>query len=307
MGVKGVDAECTVGAPTPTPMQQKIDAFKDSATLSLSTPEGHADVAIPFRMAFLPGDYEAQAAKDPQSPFVIQEAKARANIGVLKQTVIRLGLGGSMSEIASGRGTPAQIRLVTQALIVDKRLPPGSSTDLPGRIRTMMCDYGLGLDCAGYVQQAFLASRGISRNQTGLSPAIDENLKGLGGKGFKSVPVSQVRDGDLFILGGQPGHTLVVRSARPATQAQADTLAAQAPGGWGHPSTASLRMIEVDSSFGNGGNPRQGGVLRETWCHDEVGKRWLRQVGPETWQLNPDDMPYQREPIEGIYRPRQEP
>jgi hypothetical protein len=201
---------------------------------------------------------------------------------------------------------------MTQTLIDAGKLPPGPPSELQNRIRTMMCNYGVGLDCAGYVQQAFLASRGIARSQTGLDAIDKENLAGLGGKGFRRVPESQIREGDLLILGPPPkssiGHTLIVRGSRLATPDEALALERQAARGWQNPSPSQLRRIELDSSWGNGGHPEAGGVQRQIFWHDEVNGSWMRQTssgGP--WLVEPSSALYYGHPIEGVYRPQQEP
>jgi hypothetical protein len=226
----------------------------------------------------------------------------------------KVGLDPTQARIVGeGRGTPQQIQRMTQALIDAGKLPPGSPSDLTNRIRTMMCNYGVGLDCAGYVQQAFLASRGIARSQTGLKKDIEnEDLSGLAGKGFKRVPESQIREGDLLILGPPPssrtGHTLIVRASRIATPQEALAMERQAPHGWQNPSPSQLRRIELDSSWGNGGHAEAGGVQRQIFWHDEISGNWMRQTSSGgAWLVEPSKAIYYNHPIEGVYRPQQEP
>lgn len=295
-GIAAPDVDLT---PT-TPMQQRIDAFKESATMDLHTPEGNAKVAIPFWM---------------NDPNVRPDAARRATKAELSTIALGAGLHPTeLGHVLIGRGTPQQIKLVAQALIDAGKLPPPPPDELNDRVRTMMCGYGVGLDCAGYSQQAFLASRGIPRSQTGLKDIDLEDLKGLTGKGFKRVPQSQMREGDLVILGPRPkeqtGHTLIVRSSRLATPEEAAAVAKLAEPGWKSPDPSKLRRVELDSSYGNGGKPEAGGVMRQIFWHDEANNVWLdpawtiNRVDPRDPRV---DHMYYGHPIDGVYRPRNEP
>ena len=291
-----------------TPMQSNIDAFRDRATPTFHTPDAGPDgvsVHIPFRMALTP---KFMARHDPAAqPYIDQELVARGNAGELSAVARGLGLSApEIKDLASGRGTPENIQRVTQTLIDQGKLPPGLPSDVGPRIRSMMCNYGIGLDCAGYVQQAFLASRGISRSQTSLRPASDENLSGLGARGFKSVPLGQARAGDLFIMrpprGEDVGHTTIIRDSRMATPEEAAALPRQ-NGAWGHPSASTLQRLELDSSWGNGANAQAGGAMRQVFWHDSASDKWLHQAG-NAWIV--ESTPYFSHPIDGIYRPAQE-
>ncbi len=286
----GVRAE-DVDNPVASPMQQRLDAFMDSATPTFHTPQGDAKVPIPFHF---------NAGGNPQQS---ELTRLGAQVGLSPTQV---------GHLCVGRGTPQEIQRMTQALIDAGKLPPGPSSDLTNRIRTMMCDYGVGLDCAGYVQQAFLASRGIARSQTGLKDIEKEDLTALAGKGFKRVPESQIREGDLLILAPPPnsriGHTLIVRASRLATPEEALAMERQAPHGWQNPAPSQLRRIELDSSWGNGGHPEAGGVQRQIFWHDEANGSWMRQSSSGgAWLVEPSKAIYYNHPIEGVYRPQQEP
>ncbi len=288
-GFRADDVECR----PITPMQRNMDAFKESATPMLHTPEGDVKVAIPFWM---------------NDPYALPDASHLATRAELKTIALKAGLPPSeLGHVLIGRGTPQQIQLVAQALIDAGKLPAPPPDELSTRVRTMMQGYGVGLDCAAYTQQAFLASRGISRSQTGLKDIDLEDLKGLTGKGFKRVPQSQIREGDLVILGPRPreltGHTLIVRASRLATPEEAAAIAQRAPLGWKGPDPSKLRRVELDSSYGNGGDPNVGGVMRQIFWHDEANNVWLDPA----WATNPAGQMYYHHPIDGVYRPRNEP
>jgi hypothetical protein len=315
MGVKGPDVDTVRDAP----IQQRLDAFKDSATPTFHTKDGDVQVGIPFRMTPQPGLMSREDA--PAQPFIRQERTARANAGELQLVARDLGLSqGQLAAIASGRGTPETIRLVTQALIDRGKLPSGGTAEVGARIRTMMCNYGVGLDCAGYVQQAFLASRGIPRAETGLRPVLRENLTGLASRGFSPLPPSSApRAGDIFIL--KPphdetvGHTMIVRDSRTATVAETQNLmaigaqqVARDPSSlaWVQHDPSKLQRIELDSSWGNGADAQVGGVKRQTFWHDTENDRWIRQDGGAYSGVEPADELYFGHSIEGFYRPSKE-
>ncbi len=247
---------------------------------------------------------------DAAQPFIQQERTALANGGELAKIAASVGLGGrALADVASGRGTPESIRRVTQALIDAGKLPPGPPPTVGARIRIMMCNYGVGLDCAGYVQQAFLASRGVSRDGSGLRPAPREDLGALTTRGFKSVPsLSQARAGDLFILSPpadqNTGHTTIIRDVRMADAQEAKEL----PGysrDWEQQNPSMIQRFELDSSWGNGANPQSGGVMRQTFWHDTVNDKWMHPVG-KSWIVE-THTPYFAHPLDGVYRPSTEP
>lgn len=306
MGVKGADVEYTT---RDTVIQQRLDAFKESATPKFHTKDGQeVSVAIPFRMR--PRESLMAQRDDASQPFIRQERIARANVAVLKDLAASVGVRGrAFNELTSGRGTPENIRRVTQALIDANQLPPGTKDDADARIRTMMCNYGVGLDCAGYVQQAFLASRGVSRAEVGFQPPVLEDLGSLAKHGFRDVTPSGARAGDLFILKppgeGQVGHTAIVRDVRSATPEEAQVLSTLKKE-WGHPDAAAIQRLELDSSWGNSADPQLGGVQRQFFWHDTVSGQWMHQTNG-TWCVNPADKPYLKHALQGVFRLSKEP
>ena len=56
-------------------------------------------------------------------------------------------------------------------------------------------------------------------------------------------------------------------------------------------------VLEVDSSFGSGGNPAYGGVERRTWNYDSDTARWY-SAGSLAFRASP----YGTDTLHGIYR-----
>ncbi len=122
-----------------------------------------------------------------------------------------------------GRPTPDQFCPVVQA-IIDGVVRNGGSPSTESQIRMLMWNYGVGIDCAGYVQQAFLAVRKGTRATYGMKDIGNENLAALSPRAFRTVPVERAHIGDLIILdppeGETVGHMIVNRHYVFDTQAE---------------------------------------------------------------------------------------
>ncbi len=165
---------------------------------------------------------------------------------------------------------------LTQALISAHKLPPTQNDESDVvRVRRMMCDYGIGFDCAGYTQQALLAAHGITRAQAGFAPAItNESLSNLSPAHFKRVAPEDARAGDVLALAPPPnenvGHRVLVFDRHDASP---EELARYCGTGVGASlDKAHLAVLSVDSSYGSSAHPAYGGVQRQTWLYD--GKQW---------------------------------
>ncbi|HEX8791014.1 MAG TPA: hypothetical protein VF765_08670 [Polyangiaceae bacterium] len=310
-------------------IQVRLDAFRERATPVFTVEGTDVAVRIPFRMTV-----SSEWASDPRNAtnaWVVQEHIVRTNESELEQAASAARLTpGDVQRLHEGRATPEQIRAVTQALIDAGHLPPrsGDAPDLQKRVEKMMADHGIGLDCAGYSQQAFLASRGLSRSATGLNPKIEnENLSNLSGKGFARVSLVDARPGDLFILSpvktGEAGHTMIVYDRREATPGEVGELRQQRGFEKGR-----IQAYVVDSSFGSDGRFDAGGVMRQVWYRNEETKTWARRIetldpngrtadeGFQVWPRGGQPLaervygrsedPSGCHAIEGLYRPRGE-
>jgi hypothetical protein len=217
--------------------------------------------------------------------------------------------------VTSGKGTADEVRTLTQALI-DRGALGALVTGSEGTaIRKMMWEHGIGMDCSGYVFQAFLGARADAVG-TPASPAtysigsLDSHQ--LPSKGLRKVAPSEARAGDLFILAGNPGHKTIVYSNREVVTGDQKAsiggrvipeafLRAGFPAGY----PATIRAIEVDSSWGAGeaGHP-DGGVKRELWVQNQANGLWGYWDNDGAFRVSKG--PYDHA-IDGVYRGKGEP
>jgi len=284
--------------------QQKLDAFRESMTGTYRTPDGkELRVATPFKMT---GGYinqkEYLAANDHQH---LRERDAVAAVAHLPP--------GAYGRILCGRGTPGEIHAFTQALLDAQ--PPGT-IGTAADLRQLMFDNGIGVDCAGYVQQAYLSVTGQTRGQARLAGIVDESLSNLASKGFVNVSaVGDLRPGDIVALGAPPGesvgHRTIVYDQHVATAPEMRALLAsgqraQVDFALGGP----VRLLQVDSSWGCGvlddarhvvvGQASAGGVLRETWLYNDTTQQWASwdKASGRFWT---SATPYAH-PLDGFFR-----
>jgi hypothetical protein len=207
--------------------------------------------------------------------------------------------------VKQGRGTPGEVQRLAQGLLDSGRLPPATANStLSGRVRQMMFDHGIGMDCAGYVHQAAVAAH--PNAEVGWRAAVNEDLSGLSTRGMVRVPIGAAQAGDIIVLGapaGTYGHTVVVYDARAATPTDRTWLSALARDEGGiAPFAASpfLRVFEVDSSWGCEGQASKGGVQRVTWVEDQTTGRWLSMNSAQEYAVT--NTPYGHS-VGGVYRP----
>jgi hypothetical protein len=225
----------------------------------------------------------------------------------------RAKLDSSYAIVCSGRGTPAQVVKVTQALIDQGHLPRGSEP-AETRIRAMQWEWGIGMDCAGFVQQSLLALPGASRESLGLKRADLEDFSTIAtNKAFTRTTPETSRPGDIVALDdpGDVGHRAIVHTNRAIDPARADALKKQ----MGKECAAFLggagpfREIVVDSCWSAASNGSwSGGVRQETWLYDASSKTWgcFRPVDPDRpgeWKLKVSADPCDEKLI-GIFRPK---
>jgi hypothetical protein len=260
------------------------------------TADGPQWVSPPFIMSVPYNDDAAKTIRE-HAPLV-ELARQRAGLSP-----------GAVGAIEAGRGTPDQIRKLTQALIDVIGQPEGGGPWTPLNIRSLMLQCGVGIDCAGYTQQAYLSTRGQTRAQVRFGSLVDESLSNLGQRGFTRVAgVEDVRSGDIMVLGppkpNDYGHRGIVYEAHPATQNELNQLGS-APQDFAEEDP--IFVLEVDSSWGASGLPDHGGVQRETLLYNgRTGEwAWLEPASLASPDQTPaftlTTGPYNH-PLEGFYR-----
>jgi hypothetical protein len=308
------------------PVARRLDAFLQSMTLTYRTDEGPVSVKAPFFMV---------------SPSTFDANDVEKNAATTRAAAARAGLTGArITEVLSGRGSAEDIRRVTQALIDGGALKASSSQQgktpanptpsVPARIREMMTTHGIGVDCAGYVQRAYLYATGADRAGAGFQAPIREDLGGLASLGFRRIgDVSDLRPGDIVSLGPpgprQVGHRAIVSEQREATDGEvkgfimayqdaaapflgirgpigsdmreAEAFAERMAQGGALP---HLRLVHVDSSWGSYGDPQRGGVSREVWWYNPATGLWAAGSS-DSMEFKWGPRPYDH-PVIGFFR-----
>jgi len=286
-------------------MQRKLETFRAAMVPVYRTPDGDFPAATAFRMS-TPYPVQARSLAQPKTVMELRAAAGRAHLSP-----------GALNRIESGRASPEEIRAMTQALIDESPRPARGWTT--AAIRQLAFDHGVGIDCAGYVQQAYLRASGETRASAGFGPVERESLSSLRAHGWSRVPdVADVRPGDVVVLGppssDQPGHRAIVYDQRVATAADVRDLLAlddpdpQHPRAHQFATGGPIRIFEVDSSWGSGGHPQVGGVRRDTWWLNESTRQWAYVVhgweqatGTEQAAFAVASLPYGH-PLEGFFR-----
>ena len=295
-------------------VQQRLDIFRALATTRFRAEGADALVTAPFQM----GGFTA----------------GPGNAAIVRAVAQSIGLSEDEATRALfGRATPGQVHRLAQGLIDAGRLPaPNGTETLAARIRRMMYDHGVGFDCAGYVAQAFLASRAMGRAQSPLRsvPAVTDDLSRLEGRGFVRVPITSARPGDIVALAAPAheavGHRVIVYAARVATNDDrifvfnraAEALSRAMNRGRSNEISVAqrdlrsvetflrqpgLRALVVDSSWGASQVSDFGGVERRIWLQDERTGQWAWTDAVTAAHVS--DKPYDH-PVQGVYRPARE-
>ncbi|HET6268384.1 MAG TPA: hypothetical protein VFG11_11750, partial [Acidobacteriota bacterium] len=223
----------------------------------------------------------------------------------------------AVHNVANGRPTAADIKMVTDALIksgqfeVAQKAHPGLSDS--ETIRMMQWDHGVGIDCAGYVQEAFLAANGGTRADYRLDPdPMNENLSSLkGNPNFTQVKPENVKPGDLIILDppkkNDVGHTVLVRDHHVASKNELKDL--HDSGHFAKPGDV-IHLYEVDASFGAGKTgDLNGGLQRKTWVYNETTGKWGQlapypSIPPSLEMVESDRSGPYDHPMNGIFHPK---
>jgi hypothetical protein len=315
--------------------QKKLDAFKDRYTPEYTVDGQQVQSATPFRM--VGGDNQGASEKEMKAADASGEIKGPSS-GVaferIKKDLIAAkkwdkSIEGPAHRVTVGRGTPEDVKKVTQALIDAGKLPNESETSFTGtvthrkpeeRIREMQWRYGIGVDCAGYCAQASPASKGKSAADAGTdkvvyppygllmpsaSPAYSRMKPPLAPDGAINA-----KPGDIVALSDpdpeQPGHFVTVYDNKRMSGADLDKFKAPTQGNrfWngadGKPAK-NIVVMQTDSSWGASGNPQAGGVERHTWLYNPETKTWAG-YDPATKLITPETVGPYGHTVSAVYR-----
>lgn len=279
--------------------QKRVDEFFRMMVPTYRTPSGAAIAATSFFM--LPG-------WPVQQPFMHDAQKQAA----LQRAAVAAGVPAAhWINVWSGRGAPSEIKAVTQVLIDQE--PSVTSWD-PEAVRKVQFEHAIGIDCAGYVQQAYLYVTQRTRAQANFQPrVIDDDLSGLGQRGYvcvsKRAP-DRVIPGDIVVFvppnPREVGHRTIVFDQRVATADDEAFLRAMRGGPKfieDKPADVPLRILQLDSSWGGHGDYRLGGVQRRQFAWN--GLQWgiLSLENPDAYRLTESRELYVDQ-LDGFYRLR---
>ena len=282
-------------------MQQKLDAFRDRFSGPYLV-DGASVIAKPmFRM---------------NTATSFNAKKMEAHAPELARICGRAGIASADAPARYGRCSPEQLVKVTQALLDAGKLPPADDEhrDLASRIRGMQWEWGIGVDCAGYTQQAAADAHGAAGAPFKTNLMGDAFSGMANDKRFAKVDITEIRPGDVIHLDapnrGDVGHNVICYAhATLDDAARARLIASPTTGDKGKAFLASagpFHAFEVDSSWGAGQGSMVGGFRRDTWLFDESTFTWASYPsGQRDLPLNVDPQTGpQGELFGGAFRPR---
>lgn len=298
-------------------VQGRVDSYMQSFHQEYTLPDGTKARATPhFRMTSGASGPPGRTGF-PEVRADLQKLIQNHDKGLPKdQQLWNPQMYESIKMVAAGKGTSEQVKMVTDALIKSgefdkaKKAHPGLSD--AETIRMMQWDHGVGIDCAGYVSQAFVGVHGGTNKKYGLQVTNDENLMYLkGNKHFTQVKPDQIKPGDLIALDppkkNDVGHTVLVRSHRVATPEERNHFVHMDDGF--EKRSDKIHVYEVDASWGAGASGKlEGGVQRRVFLYNETTGKWGEAGPPDKdgdfeVKSSTTNGPYDH-PMNGIYRPK---
>lgn len=280
--------------PSPAEIRQNLDVQYRAMSGPYMVAGTRVEVSAAFRMI------------DGYNP--VSSAKAVALVHAAVPAKTYASLGPSLGYVTAGKGTPAQIRAVTQALIDSPAWKKYQHiSPVENAIRQLMWDHCIGADCSGYTHNAFLASRSATSSRYSLGSPLQSAIQQPPKSVFRKIEKpEEARSGDVLLLGPPPkdtvGHKVIVYDRQEVPTGSA--LHAAARKSLGSTKDAKLHVFVVDSSWGASGDPQQGGVERRRWIYDESTQKWGALESRGIVQSTAKG-PYDH-PLQGIYRPTAE-
>jgi len=272
-------------------LRKRIDEYFDLANADYTLPSGGMVKArSQFNMA------SASSERDAEKLEELLKKKLGATVSGPLHTVIRCA--------AYGRARPDEIKVLTQHLIdagkldaLRSRNPGFSNKQL---VRALQSEFSIGIDCAGYVQLAFIyaftrkhddarCNLATSRLRQGLglkAKRSDENLAALPSAHFTEVGFLNGRTGDLLVLAWRKDehdwHTVIVVD---------------------HTIVNDIHTFLVDASWGRIYGPDAAGIQRREFVFDKKAGLWWDVIDGKKMEKSESTIgPYKGHPIKGMYR-----
>jgi hypothetical protein len=290
----------TLGSARDAAIQQRLDAFRARFSGPYHV-DGQTVEAPPMFRMNIPAN----------------NTNVRKTHAELSAICKRAGFPSDADMCISGRCSPEQLVRVTQALLDAGKLPPPDAEHptLASRIRAMQWSYGIGVDCAGYTQQAAAYAHGSTGKafENGLMGDIFSGMQH--DPRFTSVKPEDIRAGDVIHLknltpprrGEAPpvGHNVIVHGHTMLSDAKKRELQANEPNVRGFlQQPGTFDVFEVDSSWGAGDGKDYGGYRRDTWIYNRTSGQWASYSVETPRRLYLQPVGPQGEKFDGAYRPR---
>lgn len=288
----------TVPAVSLADIRKRLDNYLDKANAEYTLPNGTKVRALPqFK-------YGRTITQDKTG--AVLEATRSA---LIKQLGRKFYTDNKTIIVNAMYGKPDKVQdltKITQALIDSGGLAnPGTASFK--EVRALQRKFKIGIDCAAYVQQAFIYvftgkddNSETVRTNLGLKPKMaDERLDELKDqpRHFQKVDLLDARTGDLIILKPHPNSTDGANHTVIVAEHTID------------PHDSNVHKFTVDASWGTDAYGEEyGGVARRTLCYNTSTKEW--------WDISPVDGsveykndigPYDRHELQGVYRAKQKP
>ena len=269
-------------------IRKRIDDYFNKANNQYKTDQGNtANARSQFRIA------NGGAISSEDAKTKVKKALSGKSCGVSSLII---------HNAAYGRAKPAEIAKLTQCLIdageMAKLRAKNSSMSDEELIRLVQFEFGIGIDCGGYVQLAFIfAFTGsdndttATRNNLGLKERRgDENLGSLPAKHFEKIDKLDAQTGDLIIMNPRANddgsiHTVIIVE---------------------HTKSGNVHKYLVDASWGFLYGDTASGISRRTFEFDTSTSEWsdIHPISGNKVFTNSVG-PYKSHPIKGVYRARQ--
>jgi len=235
--------------------------------------------------------------------FKSEDAKEKVQRSLAKLGKSCAATGRMIHLAAYGRARPSEVGIITQCLIdagefdnIKAKLP-ASATDAQV-VRRMQLEFGIGIDCAGYVQLAFaFMAQGKDnltadeRERLGLKRAVgDERLESLPAAHFQKVSLDDAQTGDLIVMTPRKDddgsmHTVIVVD---------------------HMTDRGVHKFLVDASWGRLYGDDASGIARRTLVFDSNTNLWSDIHPVRGSSVNENSTgPYNGHGIKGVFRARQ--